>query len=524
MGVPFRCGALAVIASLFLLGCEARRPSLSTAPAGGSEVVVSGDTLPADVMSSDDAPSTEGLSTTLGGPLAGLDPAELARFTAGRDEFQDQETVENGLGPVFNEASCVTCHDSPVGGTTGRTETRFGRGTLMGFDPLARLGGSLLQDHAIGGVTIGDRKFVFVPEVVPPEANVKALRLTTPLFGLGLVEAVTDAALLALARQQARYAPAIRGTPNMVQEIPTGAIRVGRFGWKAQVPTLHQFSGDAYLNEIGFTSPEFPDENLPQGNREVLEFNPAPALNDSGENVEEFADFMTLLGPPPRGPRSYLTELGGQVFRQIGCASCHTPTLITGDSPGAQGIPPVLRFPAAQHGNARRRHRSGPVHGSPDAHGAALGFEGAPGVPPRRAGAHAGGGDSRARRPGELCPQPLREAPSLREERAPRVLEIALTGHEGDGRHRQDAGQPPAWGGANPPRIRHPRSAPGADAERHQSERPAASSHSGSPCSVRTMRNSGTPANAAAASTQAAETRAAIPSGARRSPRCSSTW
>lgn len=333
MGVPFRCGALAVIASLFLLGCEARRPSLSTAPAGGSEVVVSGDTLPADVMSSDDAPSTEGLSTTLGGPLAGLDPAELARFTAGRDEFQDQETVENGLGPVFNEASCVTCHDSPVGGTTGRTETRFGRGTLMGFDPLARLGGSLLQDHAIGGVTIGDRKFVFVPEVVPPEANVKALRLTTPLFGLGLVEAVTDAALLELARQQARYAPAIRGTPNMVQEIPTGAIRVGRFGWKAQVPTLHQFSGDAYLNEIGFTSPEFPDENLPQGNREVLAFNPAPALNDSGENVEEFADFMTLLGPPPRGPRSYLTELGGQVFRQIGCASCHTPTLITGDSP-----------------------------------------------------------------------------------------------------------------------------------------------------------------------------------------------
>jgi CxxC motif-containing protein (DUF1111 family) len=44
-----------------------------------------------------------------------------------------------------------------------------------------------------------------------------------------------------------------------------GATRVGRFGWKAQVASLHTFSGDAYLNEMGFTSPEFPNENPPQG-------------------------------------------------------------------------------------------------------------------------------------------------------------------------------------------------------------------------------------------------------------------
>ena len=334
VGPSFLRGALPVLTGLLLLGCEARRPSLNTAPQGESDVEVSKDLMPADTMISGETPSAEvAASASLGGPLAGLDAVELARFTAGREEFQEEETVEDGLGPVFNEVSCVKCHDSPVGGTTGRTEIRFGRGTLAGFDPLTRLGGSLLQDHAIGSIGIGDRKFIFVPEVVPRVANVTAKRITTPLFGLGLVDAVTDAALLQLARLQARYAPAIRGTPNMVVEVPTGAIRVGRFGWKAQVPTLHQFSGDAYLNEMGFTSPDFPDENPPQGNREALAFNPVPALNDSGENIEEFADFMTLLGPPPRGPKSFLTEAGGLVFLQIGCASCHTPTLITGDSP-----------------------------------------------------------------------------------------------------------------------------------------------------------------------------------------------
>src|SRR5262249_11170358 len=157
-------------------------------------------------------------------------------------------------GPVFNEASCAACHSAPVGGTNGRAETRFGRVVQGTFDPLAELGGSLLQDHAIGRVVSGTQEFTFVPEVVPPAATVRASRITTPLFGLGLVDAVTDATLLELARHEAIASPSTRGTPNLVTEIRTGATRVGRFGWKAQVPTLHLFSGDAYLNEMGITS------------------------------------------------------------------------------------------------------------------------------------------------------------------------------------------------------------------------------------------------------------------------------
>src|ERR1700682_868067 len=149
-----------------------------------------------------------GVRTAFGDPLPGLTADELALFEAGKAVFQETETVENGLGPVFNEASCVACHLGPaVGGSTGRFETRFGRRNDSGaFDPLAAEGGSLLQDHAIGAVP----GFTFLPEMVPAAANVVAKRRTTPLFGLGLVDATPDAELRALAALQARLASRAR--------------------------------------------------------------------------------------------------------------------------------------------------------------------------------------------------------------------------------------------------------------------------------------------------------------------------
>jgi CxxC motif-containing protein (DUF1111 family) len=265
----------------------------------------------------------------LGGPIAGLTADELARFDAGLDEFSELETVDEGLGPVFNEAGCFVCHDGPIGGTNGRLETRFGYSNNGVFDPLERYGGSLMQDHGIGKVKINERWFNFVAEVVPHKANRTSLRVTTPLFGLGLVDAVPDAVFKALALRQPS---SVRGKVHMVKEIRTGAMRVGRFGWKSQVPTLFQFAGDAYLNEMGITSPQFPNESAPQGNVDALKFNPVPGLNDEGEGVDLFADFMMLLGPPPRGTTSNVTTTGERVFYNIGCATCHTPTLQTGFS------------------------------------------------------------------------------------------------------------------------------------------------------------------------------------------------
>ena len=266
----------------------------------------------------------------LGEPLANLTPDELARFDAGLEEFLEEEEIDEGLGPVFNEAGCAVCHNNPVGGTTGRTETRFGRLVDGAFDPMAAFGGSLIQDQGIGPVEDG---FEYVAEVVPAEATIRTGRLTTQLFGLGLVDAVPDRQFEQLAGLQALLTPATAGTPSRVIEIKTGEARVGRFGWKAQVPTLFQFSGDAYLNEMGVTNPEFPDESCPQGDCSALVHNPLPSLNDDGEGVVAFADFMTLLAPPPRGPITLQVRVGGGLFALIGCANCHSPVLVTGNSP-----------------------------------------------------------------------------------------------------------------------------------------------------------------------------------------------
>jgi CxxC motif-containing protein (DUF1111 family) len=107
---------------------------------------------------------------------------------------------------------------------------------------------------------------------------------------------------------------------------------VGKFGWKALVPSLFQFAGDAYLNELGITSPQFPDENCPSGNCAELAFNPAPGMNDAGDGIVALADFMTMLGAPPRGTTSRDTTDGETVFERIGCNSCHVATLQTGAS------------------------------------------------------------------------------------------------------------------------------------------------------------------------------------------------
>jgi CxxC motif-containing protein (DUF1111 family) len=260
-----------------------------------------------------------------GDPLPGLSAGDTQKFDVGKTEFIAVEDVLEGLGPVFNEASCVACHLGPgaaVGGTNQRLETRFGRtGSDGTFDPLAGLGGSLLQDHAIAN---------FLPEVVPPEATVIASRRTPPLFGLGLVDATPDRTFLAIALTQAILSPSLAGKPSIVTDPITHKPALGKFGWKAQVASLFVFSGDAYLNEMGITNPIFPDESCPQGNCALLAGNPAPGLNDDGTGVERFNDFMTFLAPPPRGPRNFLTEYGNVVASVIGCLDCHVQNLRTG--------------------------------------------------------------------------------------------------------------------------------------------------------------------------------------------------
>ncbi len=265
-------------------------------------------------------------------PLPGLTADQLAAFNDGQDDFLERETPATGLGPIFNRDSCAACHSGPtVGGSSDINATRFGRVTNGVFDPLASLGGSLLQERSISPDGL---------EKIPQQANVTAKRQTTALYGCGLIEAIPDAAILRGVR--AKSVDGVLGKAVMVQDVATGKTLVGRFGWKAQQATLLAFAGDAYLNEMGITNRLFPTENAPNGNTALLakldkvkdpEDQPDP---DTGKaRIDVLADFMRFLAPPPTQPLNASNAFGAKFFLDVGCASCHTPSMTTGPHPVA---------------------------------------------------------------------------------------------------------------------------------------------------------------------------------------------
>ncbi len=223
-----------------------------------------------------------------GDSLRDLTASQAAAFASGRTEFATIETVNDGLGPVFNGRSCGECHLAPaLGGASRRVVTRVGTRVSGTFDPLTNFGGSLMQDHAIGPQDGSPHPFR--PERPPAVATIVVHRRTTSLFGLGLVDATPDATFVALAQQEVARQDGTAGRVAQVQNISAGMSTAGKFGWKAQVPTLFQFSGDAYLNEMGITNPQFPNENCPSGDCAELAFNPRPGLNDT---YHPYSDFL----------------------------------------------------------------------------------------------------------------------------------------------------------------------------------------------------------------------------------------
>jgi CxxC motif-containing protein (DUF1111 family) len=272
-------------------------------------------------------PQPDGNSPAFGQPVLGLTAAQLAAFNEGREEFESVETVAGGLGPLFNNNSCAACHSAPLsGGASTITVTRFGKSSHGRFDPLADQGGSLLQQFAIDPS---------LQERIPADADVVAQRLTTPLFGAGLLEAIPDGEILLNA---ARTQPdGVSGRAAVIVDVVTGQRRVGRLGWKAQHASLLGFAGDAYLNEMGVTNRFFPTENAPNGNQAVLApFLTATGLDDPADpvtgrsDIDASADFMRLLAPPPPLRPSASALAGQRLFAQINCDACHRPVMFTG--------------------------------------------------------------------------------------------------------------------------------------------------------------------------------------------------
>lgn len=265
----------------------------------------------------------------LGSPLSGLTASQMQEFIEGRETFTEEEDIDEGLGPILNGTSCGECHAQPtVGGSSPNVnvsrETLIGRVINGKFDPMVDAGGLVLQRRSI------DRLVPECPpgEVAPKEAEFVSLRITTPLFGAGLIEAIPVSEILKRVDPLDRNRNGISGVVNLVNNPESGRAEVGRFGWKAQMPTLHLFSGLAYLNEMGVTSKTFPDDNKPQGKAIPDGCDQVNDPEDEDNDVQKFTNFMILLAPPPATEN----PAGMEVFSEIGCSGCHVPSMVTGNS------------------------------------------------------------------------------------------------------------------------------------------------------------------------------------------------
>jgi CxxC motif-containing protein (DUF1111 family) len=246
-------------------------------------------------------------------------PAAECSFDAAAEEFTGPETTADGLGPIFNAAGCGECHMVPaLGGSSQVVERRaglFNNGVFTDHP-----GGSLLQDRstALGFQETADQS----------RTNVVALRTSLSVFGDGFVEAVSNSVFDDIARNQPSSQ---RGQIiNVAVFEKPGQNRIGRFGHKGQQASLVSFSADAYLNEMGITSPLQPTENTSNG-RTVPKPADAPTtqFDDEGVDVELFALFMRSLKAPPRGSITQTVRDGEAVFNSVGCAVCHTPSMVT---------------------------------------------------------------------------------------------------------------------------------------------------------------------------------------------------
>ena len=240
-------------------------------------------------------------------------------FNDDRFIFEEVETAAEGLGPTYNAQSCRECHENVVtGGASQVTEHRTGH--KAGGTFFESLGGSLIQSRA----TYPD-----IVERVAIQDDIRTFRISTNTLGAGFVEAIANDTLLAIRDSQPST---MRGTALQVPVLEANsAARVGRFGWKSQHASLQSFAADAYLNEMGVTSPLFPDENTASGKfiGYGTTYDAVPEPEDDGDDVVAFADFMRSTKAPSRGPITPDVQAGDRLFNQIGCATCHVPSITT---------------------------------------------------------------------------------------------------------------------------------------------------------------------------------------------------
>jgi len=260
----------------------------------------------------------------LDGPVEGLTGEQNQVFLRGDIAFNDVVfTPATGLGPVFVATSCGTCHAGDGKGHPFTMLTRFGQTDATG-NKFLHLGGPQLQHRAIPG---------FTPEQIPAGATFSKF-MPPANTGLGFLDAVPDAALLALADENDANGDGISGRPNWLSipvyanprpaSIEDNGKYFGRFGKKAAAYDLLQQTANAYNQDIGITSLFEPYDTY---NGHAID----PEV--STQTVQDVVFYLkTLKAPIQRNQNDPDVISGNQVFTNIGCAKCHTPQLASGTS------------------------------------------------------------------------------------------------------------------------------------------------------------------------------------------------
>ena len=290
-------------------------------------------------------PGAPDADATLDGPIHGLSGAQLAAHARGDAEFGRTFTHASGLGPMFVATSCSSCHVADGRGHPLFNITRFGRQTSDGFDPMELVGGPQLQNRAIGG---------YLAEVMPSGATAVAQFMAPAVTGLGLLEAVDDTTIFALADPDDRDGDGISGRASLIdssdfiaeivslggllqgsertRHVPVNGKYLGRFSRKARTINLLHQTVFAYSQDMGVTTDLVPRELLNvQTGAQATDLADDPEA--TGGVVDAVVFYIRTLRAPPRRNASRPDVVEGEgLFRTVGCASCHVPTLLTGPS------------------------------------------------------------------------------------------------------------------------------------------------------------------------------------------------
>ena len=296
-------------------------------------------------------------------PAPNLSPAHLAEHLEGDAQFEisfvsSPANAFFGLGPVFNNKSCVSCHPSDGRAKSPEDPNEFsgfffptsipGNDVYGGPKPIPGYG-TQIQNQAIFGVSPealfevkyteiamqypdGEKVLIRKPEydvsnpyVSLPHDALFSPRIAPPVFGLGLLEAIPEATIMSLADEFDANGDGISGRPNIVWDPELKKNRLGRFGWKANSPSVLVQTAGAYNGDMGITSPLFPSETCTgQINCDTLSDDP-----EIDQNTLELVTFYlkTLAVPAPRNLDDPKVRRGRELFYQIDCASCHTPEI-----------------------------------------------------------------------------------------------------------------------------------------------------------------------------------------------------